>query len=83
MFLSPTLTPLPCCCATTPEGKDVGWACVWFGKKRKSDTVGARFTYQAGDLLPRRKVGDGSFWSVRDPRRVLGMGNRKNPGCWW
>lgn len=48
------------------------------GENANPDAVGARFTYQAGDLLPsRRKVGDGSLWSVRNPRRVLGMGNRK------
>ena len=64
-------------------GRQVHWLgvrLVW-KKNANPDAVGARFTYQAGDLLPSRmKVGDGSFWSVRDPRRVLGMGNRKKTG---
>jgi hypothetical protein len=47
------------------------------GKKCNPDAVGARITYQAGDLLrSRMKVGGGSFLSAHDPRVVLGIGRR-------
>jgi hypothetical protein len=47
------------------------------GKKANIDAVGARVTYQAGDLKrTRMKVGGGSYLSSHDPRMVLGMGNR-------
>ena len=47
------------------------------GKKANRDAVGARVTYQAGDLTRHRmKVGGGSFLSSHDPRLVLGIGNR-------
>ena len=47
------------------------------GKKSNSDAVGARITYQAGDLKrSRTKVGGGSFLSSHDPRIVLGLGKR-------
>ena len=43
------------------------------GKKSNPDAVGARVTYQSGDLKrSRMKVGGGSFLSSHDPRLVLG-----------
>ncbi len=48
------------------------------GSKSNRDAVGARVTYQAGDLKrSRTKVGGGSFLSSHDPRLVLGIGARK------
>jgi enediyne biosynthesis protein E4 len=48
------------------------------GKKANIDAVGARITYQAGDLKrSQMKVGAGSFLSSHDPRMVLGIGQRK------
>jgi hypothetical protein len=47
------------------------------GRRGNRDAVGARITYQAGDLRRHRmKVGGGSFLSSHDPRVVLGIGNR-------
>ena len=47
------------------------------GTKSNRDAVGARLTYQAGDLKGfREKVGGGSFLSSHDPRVVLGLGQR-------
>ena len=47
------------------------------GKKANIDAVGARVTYQAGDLKRyRMKVGGGSYLSSHDPRLVLGLGQR-------
>lgn len=47
------------------------------GRKSNPDAVGARITYQAGDLKrTRTKVGGGSFLSSHDPRVVLGLGKR-------
>ncbi len=47
------------------------------GTKSNVDAVGARVTYQAGDLKrSRMKVGGGSFMSSHDPRLVLGVGQR-------
>jgi enediyne biosynthesis protein E4 len=47
------------------------------GKESNPDAVGARVTYQAGDLKrSRMKVGGGSFMSAHDPRLVLGIGKR-------
>lgn len=47
------------------------------GSKSNRDAVGARITYQAGDLKrTRTKVGGGSFLSSHDPRVVLGIGRR-------
>jgi hypothetical protein len=47
------------------------------GRKANRDAVGARVTYQAGDLKRERmKVGGGSFLSSHDPRIVLGIGTR-------
>jgi hypothetical protein len=43
------------------------------GKKANPDAVGARVTYQAGDLKRSfMKVGGGSYLSSHDPRMVLG-----------
>jgi hypothetical protein len=48
------------------------------GKKCNPDAVGARISYQAGDLTQSRcKVGGGSYLSAHDPRVVLGCGNRE------
>jgi enediyne biosynthesis protein E4 len=45
------------------------------GRKSNPDAIGARVTYQAGDLNRTRvKVGGGSFLSSHDPRIVLGLG---------
>jgi hypothetical protein len=47
------------------------------GKKCNPDAIGARLSYQAGDLKQSRtKVGGGSYLSSHDPRVVLGLGNR-------
>jgi len=47
------------------------------GKKSNPDAIGARVTYQAGDLKrSRTKVGGGSYLSSHDPRIVLGIGKR-------
>jgi hypothetical protein len=47
------------------------------GKKSTPDAIGARVTYQAGDLKrSRMKVGGGSYLSYHDPRMVLGIGKR-------
>jgi hypothetical protein len=48
------------------------------GKKSNPDAVGARVSYQAGDLKrSRMKVGGGSYLSSHDPRIVLGLGSRE------
>ncbi|MGD0630275.1 MAG: CRTAC1 family protein [Terracidiphilus sp.] len=47
------------------------------GRKSNPDAIGARVSYQAGDLKrSRMKVGGGSFLSSHDPRMVLGIGQR-------
>ena len=47
------------------------------GTKANRDAVGARITYQAGDLKrSRMKTGGGSFLSSHDPRLVLGIGQK-------
>jgi len=47
------------------------------GTKSNPDAIGARITYQSGDLKQQRmKVGGGSFLSSHDPRTVLGIGSR-------
>jgi hypothetical protein len=47
------------------------------GTKGNRDAVGARVSYQAGDLTASRmKVGGGSYLSSHDPRLVLGIGRR-------
>jgi enediyne biosynthesis protein E4 len=59
-------------------GKQNHWLGIkLIGKKSNPDAVGARITYQAGDLKrSRTKVGGGSFLSSHDPRIVLGIGKR-------
>jgi enediyne biosynthesis protein E4 len=48
------------------------------GKKSNPDAVGAKVTYQAGDLKrSRTKVGGGSYLSSHDPRIVLGLGKHE------
>jgi hypothetical protein len=47
------------------------------GTKSNRDAVGARVTWQAGDLKrSSTKVGGGSYLSSHDPRLVLGIGTR-------
>ena len=47
------------------------------GKKANPDAIGARITWQAGDLKRSRlKTGGGSYLSSHDPREVLGTGSR-------
>ena len=47
------------------------------GTRANRDAIGARVTYQAGNLTrSRMKIGGGSFLSSHDPRIVLGIGNR-------
>ncbi len=61
----------------------VGYSSHWLGirlvgRKCNTDAIGARVTYQAGDLRQTRtKIGGGSFLSSHDPRLVLGIGQRK------
>ncbi len=59
-------------------GKQNHWLGVTLvGRKANVDAIGARVTYQAGDLKrSRMKVGGGSFLSSHDPRMVLGIGKR-------
>ena len=48
------------------------------GKKSNPDAIGARVSYQAGDLKrSHMKVGGGSYLSSHDPRMVLGLGARR------
>jgi enediyne biosynthesis protein E4 len=47
------------------------------GTKANIDAIGAKVTYQSGDLQRHQfKVGGGSYLSSHDPRMVLGMGKR-------
>jgi enediyne biosynthesis protein E4 len=47
------------------------------GRKANPDAIGAKVTWQAGDLIRSRlKVGGGSYLSSHDPRMVLGIGKR-------
>ena len=59
-------------------GKNNHWLGIrMIGRKANSDAIGARITFQAGDLKrSRMKVGGGSFLSAHDPRIVLGIGGR-------
>ncbi len=59
-------------------GKQNHWLGVnLVGTKSNRDAVGARVTYQAGDLKGNRmKVGGSGFLSSHDPRLVLGIGAR-------
>ena len=59
-------------------GKQNHWLGVrLMGKKSNPDAIGARISYQSGDLKrSRTKVGGGSYLSSHDPRIVLGLGKR-------
>jgi len=47
------------------------------GRTANIDAVGAKLSYQSGDLLRHQwKVGGGSYLSSHDPRMVLGLGQR-------
>ena len=47
------------------------------GRKANIDAIGAKLSYQSGDLLRHHwKVGGGSYLSAHDPRIVLGLGQR-------
>jgi hypothetical protein len=47
------------------------------GRKCNMDAIGARVTYQAGEMVRHAmKTGGGSFLSAHDPRMVLGIGAR-------
>jgi len=47
------------------------------GRRANIDAIGARVSYQAGDLERHQfKVGGGSYLSAHDPRVVLGLGKR-------
>ena len=47
------------------------------GKKCNPGAIGARVTWQAGDLKQSRmRVGGNSFLSAHDPRLVLGLAKR-------
>jgi len=47
------------------------------GRQSNRDAIGARLTWQSGDLRrSRTKVGGGSYLSSHDPRIVLGIGER-------
>ena len=61
---------------------DVGRQNHWLGvrlvgTKANIDAIGAKITYQSGDLKRHQfKVGGGSYLSSHDPRMVLGLGKR-------
>jgi hypothetical protein len=47
------------------------------GRKGNVDAIGAKLTYQSGDLVRHQwRVGGGSYLSSHDPRAVLGIGQR-------
>jgi hypothetical protein len=47
------------------------------GRKANIDAIGARVSYQSGDMKRNHmKVGGGSYLSSHDPRMVLGIGQR-------
>jgi hypothetical protein len=47
------------------------------GTRANIDAIGAKITYQSGDLKRHQfKVGGGSYLSSHDPRMVLGLGKR-------
>src|SRR5882762_1836749 len=61
---------------SAPENHWLGVRLV--GKKSNPDAIGARITWQAGDLKRSKlKVGAGSYLSSHDPREVLGIGKQK------
>ena len=71
------MTAPHCCCATTLGTQNHWLGSSLVGKKANIDAIGARITYQSGDLKrSRMKVGGGSYLSSHDPRMVLGIGKR-------
>lgn len=49
-----------------------------FVRRSNPDAVGARITWEAGDLKrSQQKVGGGSYLSSHDPRILLGLGPRR------
>jgi hypothetical protein len=60
-------------------GKGNHWLGVRLvGAKSNRDAIGAKITYESGDLKRSRVVvGGGSFLSAHDPRVVLGIGQRR------
>jgi hypothetical protein len=59
-------------------GKRNHWLGVsLIGRKANIDAIGAKLSYQSGDLVRHQwKVGAGSYLSSHDPRVVLGLGQR-------
>jgi hypothetical protein len=59
-------------------GRENHWLGVrLIGTKANIDAIGAKITYQSGDLKRHVfKVGGGSYLSSHDPRMVLGVGKR-------
>jgi enediyne biosynthesis protein E4 len=59
-------------------GRENHWLGVRLaGTKSNIDAIGAKVTYQSGDLQRHQfKVGGGSYLSAHDPRMVLGIGKR-------
>jgi hypothetical protein len=59
-------------------GRENHWLGVRLvGTKSNIDAIGAKITYQSGDLQRHQfKVGGGSYLSAHDPRMVLGIGKR-------
>ena len=67
-----------------PAAKENHWLGIRLvGKKSNRDAIGARISYQAGDLKrSRTKVGGGSYLSSQDPRMVLGSGRARRLTGW-
>ena len=60
-------------CETMSAGTNHWLGLKLVGKKSNLDAIGARISYQAGDLKrSHMKVGGGSYLSSHDPRMVLG-----------
>ena len=82
MYWLPSMTALRFYYATTSVAQNHWLGINVIGKKSNPDAIGARITYQSGDLKRHRmKVGGGSFLSSHDPRMVLGIG--KNTKIDW
>jgi enediyne biosynthesis protein E4 len=60
------------------RGRENHWLGVRLvGTKANVDAIGAKVSYQSGDLKRHQfKVGGGSYLSSHDPRMVLGLGKR-------
>jgi hypothetical protein len=60
------------------QGRQNHWMGVRLvGTKANIDAIGAKISYQSGDLKRHQfKVGGGSYLSAHDPRMVLGLGKR-------